>query len=54
MGIGMAEMLFNTSLLALVGSGHEPHASPRKLQVLNTKVPLFWFIIDRDNPLFVN
>ncbi len=30
-------MLFNTSLIALVGSGEQPNTSPRKLSILNTK-----------------
>jgi autophagy-related protein 18 len=37
--IGMIEMLFNTSLVELVGSG-DPTFSPRKLRIVNTKVSL--------------
>ena len=36
-GIGIAEMLFCTSLIALVGAGEHPSFSPRKLQIINTK-----------------
>lgn len=36
-GIGIAEMLFCTSLIALVGAGEHPSLSPRKLQIINTK-----------------
>lgn len=35
-GVGLIEMLFNTSLLALVGSGEQPSFSPRKVVVYNT------------------
>ncbi|KAL6066634.1 autophagy protein [Balamuthia mandrillaris] len=35
-GCGIAEMLFCTSLVALVGSGDQPTFSPRKLRILNT------------------
>ena len=31
-------MLFCTSLIALVGAADEPESSPRKLQIVNTKV----------------
>ncbi|KIJ08274.1 hypothetical protein PAXINDRAFT_18580, partial [Paxillus involutus ATCC 200175] len=31
------EMLFCTSLIALVGAVHQPHSSPRKLQIVNTE-----------------
>ena len=31
-------MLFCTSLLALVGAADQPQSSPRKLQIVNTKV----------------
>lgn len=31
-------MLFQTSLVALVGIGDEPTMSPRRLQIINTKV----------------
>lgn len=33
----IVEMLFSTSLLALVGSGDQPAFSPRRLQIINTK-----------------
>ena len=33
-------MLFCTSLIVLVGAADEPHSSPRKLQIMNTKVRL--------------
>ncbi|KAJ2613661.1 autophagy protein [Coemansia sp. RSA 1804] len=36
-GIGIVEMLFCTSLVALVGSGDQPSLSPRRLQIINTK-----------------
>jgi hypothetical protein len=32
------EMLFCTSLVALVSAGDKPSASPRRLQIVNTKV----------------
>eukprot|EP00299_Pterocystis_sp_00344_P013967 c6901_g1_i1.p1 GENE.c6901_g1_i1~~c6901_g1_i1.p1 ORF type:complete len:362 (+),score=42.44 c6901_g1_i1:30-1088(+) len=35
-GIGIVEMLFNTSLIALVGAGDQPILSPRKLRLWNT------------------
>ena len=35
---GIVEMLFCTSLLALVGASDQPQSSPRKLQIVNTKV----------------
>jgi len=35
-GIGIAEMLFCTSLVAVVGSGDQPTLSPRKLIIKNT------------------
>ena len=35
---GIVEMLFCTSLIALVGAADHPHSSPRKLQIVNTKV----------------
>jgi hypothetical protein len=35
---GIVEMLFCTSLLALVGAADQPKSSPRKLQIVNTKV----------------
>lgn len=37
-GIGIVEMLFCTSLVALVGAGEHPSFSPRRLQITNTKV----------------
>ncbi|GAB5587381.1 autophagy protein [Umbelopsis nana] len=36
-GIGIVEMLFCTSLVALVGAGEQPAFSPRHLQIINTK-----------------
>ena len=36
-GIAIVEMLFCTSLVALVGIGDQPSASPRRLQIVNTK-----------------
>ncbi|KAI9224910.1 WD40-repeat-containing domain protein [Blastocladiella britannica] len=36
-GIGIVEMLFTTSLIALVGAGEQPTHSPRRLQIMNTK-----------------
>eukprot|EP00903_Cladosiphon_okamuranus_P005419 g5405.t1 len=36
-GIGRAEMLFSSSLVALVGSGDRPSFSPRRLCLWNTK-----------------
>jgi autophagy-related protein 18 len=39
-GIAIAEMLFCTSLIALVGAGEHPSFSPRKLQIVNTKVSM--------------
>lgn len=45
---GIVEMLFCTSLLALVGAADQPQSSPRKLQIVNTKVRrlciCLWFI----------
>ncbi|KAF9369561.1 autophagy protein, partial [Mortierella sp. AD011] len=35
--IGIVEMLFCTSLVAIVGAGDQPASSPRRLQILNTK-----------------
>jgi hypothetical protein len=35
---GIVEMLFCTSLIALVGAADQPSSSPRKLQIVNTKV----------------
>ena len=39
---GIVEMLFCTSLIALVGAADQPQSSPRKLQIMNTKV--HWMI----------
>jgi autophagy-related protein 18 len=36
-GVGIVEMLFCTSLVALVGAGEQPAFSPRRLQITNTK-----------------
>ncbi|KAI8391326.1 WD40-repeat-containing domain protein [Radiomyces spectabilis] len=36
-GTGIIEMLFCTSLVALVGAGEHPGFSPRHLQIINTK-----------------
>ncbi|RKP04865.1 WD40 repeat-like protein [Thamnocephalis sphaerospora] len=36
-GMGVVEMLFCTSLVALVGAGEQPGSSPRRLQIVNTK-----------------
>lgn len=36
-GISIVEMLFCTSLVALVGIGDQPAMSPRRLQIVNTK-----------------
>ncbi|EIE89305.1 hypothetical protein RO3G_14016 [Rhizopus delemar RA 99-880] len=36
-GIGIVEMLFCTSLVALVGGGETPAFSPRQLRIINTK-----------------
>ncbi|KAI9008989.1 WD40-repeat-containing domain protein [Phycomyces nitens] len=36
-GTGIVEMLFCTSLVALVGAGDQPTFSPRHLQIINTK-----------------
>ncbi|OMJ25449.1 Autophagy-related protein 18 [Smittium culicis] len=36
-GVSIVEMLFCTSLVALVGSGDHPQMSPRRLQIKNTK-----------------
>lgn len=35
--IGLIEMLYCTSLVAIVGLGDEPGSSPRKLKIINTK-----------------
>lgn len=34
----VVEMLFCTSLVALVGAGDKPSSSTRRLQIVNTKV----------------
>lgn len=39
-GTGIVEMLFCTSLVALVGAGEHPAFSPRQLQIINTKVKI--------------
>lgn len=36
--IGIVEMLFCTSLVAVVGIGDQPSLSPRRLKIINTKV----------------
>lgn len=36
-GANVAEMLFSTSLVAIVGVGNKPTTSPRRLRILNTK-----------------
>jgi len=36
-GVGICEMLFCSSLVAVVGSGDHPSLSPRKLHIVNTK-----------------
>eukprot|EP01137_Pigoraptor_chileana_P021947 Opistho-2@86306 len=36
-GTGVVEMLFCTSLVAIVGAGEQPAFSPRRLQIANTK-----------------
>lgn len=36
-GCGIVEMLFSTSLLAVVGIGDNPSMSPRRLKIINTK-----------------
>lgn len=40
---GIVEMLFCTSLIALVGAADQPQSSPRKLQIVNTKVTTHHF-----------
>jgi autophagy-related protein 18 len=50
-GIGKIEMLYCTSLLALVGSGEQPGSSPRKFRLWNSqnkvrvKISLWWVYI---------
>jgi autophagy-related protein 18 len=39
---GIVEMLFCTSLIALVGAADQPQSSPRKLQIVNTKVSVYY------------
>jgi hypothetical protein len=41
---GIVEMLFCTSLIALVGAADQPQSSPRKLQIVNTKVGKLLFL----------
>lgn len=41
-------MLFCTSLIALVGAADQPQSSPRKLQIVNTKVGPDESLSDRD------
>ncbi|KAJ1909364.1 autophagy protein [Tieghemiomyces parasiticus] len=36
-GVGIVEMLYCTSLIAVVGAGEHPASSPRRLQLVNTK-----------------
>lgn len=36
-GVGHIEMLYCTSLIALVGSGDQPASSPRKFKLWNSK-----------------
>jgi len=36
-GVGICEMLFSSSLVAVVGSGSDPSLSPRRLHIMNTK-----------------
>lgn len=36
-GIGIVEMLFCTSLIAIVGLGDQPSMTPRRLKIINTK-----------------
>ncbi|ODQ63008.1 hypothetical protein WICANDRAFT_25761 [Wickerhamomyces anomalus NRRL Y-366-8] len=36
-GANVSEMLFSTSLVAIVGVGNKPTTSPRRLRILNTK-----------------
>lgn len=43
-GTGIVEMLFCTSLVALVGAGEHPAFSPRQLQIINTKVNGHYFV----------
>ena len=37
-GIGIVEMLYNTSVVAIVGMGEQPWMSPRRLRLLNIRV----------------
>lgn len=41
-------MLFCTSLIALVGAADQPESSPRKLQIVNTKVGSHELLSDWD------
>lgn len=36
-GIGIVEMLFSTSLIAIAGIGDQPSMSPRRLKIINSK-----------------
>jgi len=45
------EMLFCTSLIALVGAGDKPSASTRKLQIVNTKVHLHYPFLPLPHPI---
>lgn len=36
-GVSLVEMLYCTSLIALVGAGEQPAFSPRRLRIFNTK-----------------
>jgi len=36
-GVSLFEMLYCTSLIALVGAGEQPAFSPRRLRIFNTK-----------------
>ena len=44
---GIVEMLFCTSLIVLVGAADHPQSSPRKLQIMNTKVRPYNQFYDR-------
>jgi len=45
LGIGIVEMLFSTSLVAIVGTGERMNSSQRRLLIANTKVFIYYFII---------
>lgn len=47
-GTGIVEMLFCTSLVALVGAGECPALSPRQLQIINTKVYIYNICVIKD------